>query len=180
MLGFGAWGPLLILALTVAQALLAFLPSIVIMVVAVLAYGPWWGGLLAWGSLLLAASVTYLVGRALGPVTVDRLIGEATERRVAHYVERYGIWAVVAARVSPALSTDAASYAAGLVGMRYRSFLLATGLGTLPLTVFIAYLGEDVQRLRSGLIWVSVVSVALFLAYVIFDHLRRGGPGAEP
>lgn len=175
VLGFGAWGPLLILALMIAQALLAFLPSVVVMVVAVLGYGPWWGGLLAWAGLLVAATVAYLIGRALGPVTVDRLVGEAAERKVSRYVERYGIWAIVAARISPALSNDAVSYAAGLVRMRYWHFALATALGTLPLTAFIAYLGEDIARLQTGLIWVSVVSVVLFVAYVIYDHVRHQG-----
>lgn len=45
--GFGAWGPALIYALMVAQTLLAFVPSLLVTLVPVLAYGPLWGGLLA-------------------------------------------------------------------------------------------------------------------------------------
>ena len=174
--GFGFWGPLLILALMIAQTLLAFIPSVLVMVVAVLAYGPWWGGLLAWGGLLLAASVAYLIGRVLGPVTIDRLLGHKAEQKVAHYVECYGVWAIIAARISPALSTDAVSYVAGLLRMRYERFLLATATGILPLAGLISFLGEDIERLGTGLIWVSVVSLAIFVGYVIIDHLRRGGP----
>lgn len=173
--GFGAWGVVIILVLMLLQTLLAFLPSLVTMVVAVLAYGPLVGGALAWGGLILAASLGYGIGRSLGPVTVDRLIGTKTERKVSRFVERYGAWAIVAARISPVLSTDAVSFAAGLVKMRYLRFLLATAAGTLPLTVLIAYLGSDVERLKSGLIWVSVVSLVVFVGYVVYDRRKRRG-----
>jgi len=95
----------------VAQTLLAFIPSVLIMVVSVLAYGPLWGGLLSWGGLVMAALVAYGIGRALGPVTVDRLIGRKTEQKLKRFVERYGVWGIIVARISPALSTDAVSSA---------------------------------------------------------------------
>lgn len=170
---FGAWGYAVVLALMVLQTVLAVVPSLLMMVVAVLAYGPVGGGLLAWAGLLVAATVAYGVGRAIGPATVDRLVGEATERKVSGFVERYGVWAVVAARVSPVISTDAVSVVAGLVQMGYARFLAATAAGTLPLTVLVAWLGEDIDRLKTGLIWVSAVSLATFVGYVLYD--RRSG-----
>ena len=175
--GFGAWGPVIIYALMIAQTLLAFIPSLLITLLPVLAYGPMWGGLLAWSGLLLAALVAYGVGRALGPVTVERFIGHKTERQIEGFVERYGIWGVVAARVSPALSTDAVSFVAGLVKMKLWHFVLATGLGILPLVVLIAFLGSDLERLRDGLIWVSVLSVVTFVFYVVWDRRRRRAQG---
>lgn len=175
--GFGTWGPVTILALMIAQTLLAFIPSVLIMVVAVLAYGPWWGGLLAWAGLLAAAVVAWSIGKALGDVTVDRLIGHATEQKVERLVDRYGVWAIIAARVSPALSTDAISYVAGLVEMGFARFVGATAVGILPLVVLISFLGENIDRLKSGLLWVSVASVALFAAYVLWDRWRNGAHG---
>lgn len=169
---FGPWGFVALLGLMLMQSLLAFIPSVLIMVVAVLAYGPWVGGLLAWTGLLLAASMAHAIGRFLGPVTVERLIGSETEEKIDRFLERYGVWAIVAARISPALSTDAVSYVAGLVGMGYGRFLAATALGTVPLTVLVGYLGADVQRLEGGLIWVSVASVLLFAGYVVYDWWR--------
>jgi uncharacterized membrane protein YdjX (TVP38/TMEM64 family) len=57
--------------------------------------------------------------------------------------------------------------------MRYLPFIVATGLGTLPLTVLIAWLGAEAGRMKTGLIWVSVVSLAVFGAYVVWDRRRR-------
>ena len=62
------------------------------------------------------------------------------------------------------------SIVAGLVGMRFWRFVLATAAGTLPLTVLVAWLGADIDRLKTGLIWVSVASLAIFIAYVIYDR----------
>ena len=87
-------------------------------------------------------------------------------------LERYGVWGVVAARLSPVLSTDAVSIVAGLVGMRFWRFVLATAAGTLPLTVLVAWLGADIDRLKTGLIWVSVVSLATFVGYVAYDRWK--------
>ena len=170
--GYGAWGPVVIFAVMIMQTLLAVVPSTLIMVVAVLAYGPLWGGVLAWSGLLVAASVAYGIGRAVGPVTVDRLIGHKTEQKVEHFVNRYGLWAIVAARVSPAFSTDAVSYVAGFVKMGAKRFIAATAMGTLPLTVLVSYLGADIGRLKTGLIWISVASLALFIGYVVYDRVR--------
>ena len=130
--GYEPWGFAVILALMFMQTVLAFLPSLLIMVVAVLAYGPVLGGLLAWGGLLLAACLGYGIGRSFGPVIVDRLIGAKAERKMEDFVERYSLWGIVAARISPVLSTDAVSIVAGLVGMRFWRFALATAAGRCP------------------------------------------------
>ena len=172
--GFGVWGFVVIFALMLMQTLIPVLPSVVAMVAAVLAYGPWLGGAIAWSGMLLAASLGYAIGRSFGPVTLDRLLGNQTRKKVSHHVQRYGVWAVIAARLSPVLSTDAVSIIAGLVSMRYRRFLLATAAGTLPLTALIAFLGQEIDRLKTGLIWISAFSVAVFLAYLIYDRRQHG------
>lgn len=171
--GYGGWGFCVLIGLMLMQTLIPVLPSVVAMIAAVLAYGPVWGGLTAWLGMLLAATLGYGIGRAFGPVTVDRMVGGDTRQKITGFVDRYGVWAVIAARISPVLSTDAVSIVAGLAGMRFRHFLLATAVGTLPLTLLIAWLGEDFDRMKSALLWTSAVSVAAFLVYVVYDRHRR-------
>jgi hypothetical protein len=43
----------------------------------------------------------------------------------------------------------------------------------LPLIALLAYLGEDNDRLKSGLLWVSGVSLVLFGGYVWWDKRRQ-------
>lgn len=171
--GFGAWSLVVIVLVLIVQPLLVVVPSVLMMIVAVLAYGPVWGGLLAWGGSILAAVVGYGLGWALSPVTVDRLIGRETEQRIETYVRRYGFWAVVLFRVSPVLSTDAISIVAGLLEMRPGRYLAATALGFLPLAGAIAFLGGDLERMESGLVWGTVASIVALVAYIGIDQWRR-------
>ncbi len=171
---WGAWGAAALLALMLLQSVVAVLPSILPLIAAVLLYGPWWGGLLAWMGMLLAAALAYTLGALLQPVTVDALVGAAARERMEGLVRRYGVWAIVTARVAPALSTDAVSYGAGLLGMSFPRFLAATGGGTLPLVVLVAYLGASAERLVNGLVWVSVGSIAAFGLYVAYDQWATG------
>lgn len=169
---FGVWGPAIILLFMVVQAVIPVLPSVAVMVVSTLAYGPVWGGLLAWSGLMVAASIGYLMGRVLGEGALARIVGENRMRGVQGLMDRYGLWAVVAARVSPLISTDAVSIAAGLGRMDFARFMTATALGTLPLTLLIAVLAEDFQRMTVGLTVVSVVSLLALGLYVWWDRRR--------
>jgi uncharacterized membrane protein YdjX (TVP38/TMEM64 family) len=167
---FGFWGPVVVIVIMISQMFLFVIPSVLVMVVTVLAYGPFWGSVLAIAGVLTASSIGYAIGNYLGPVTVRKLIGHKTEKKVAKYVEDYGLWAVVIARLSPVLSNDATSFVGGLLQMGYLKFIGATLLGILPLTIGIAYLGKDIDRLESGLIWISAISLAGFIAYIVYDR----------
>ncbi|WP_394353947.1 TVP38/TMEM64 family protein [Adhaeribacter swui] len=170
---FGFWGPVFIIGFMVAQMFLVVVNVVALMVVAVLAYGPVWGSVISIGGIFVASTVGYLLGRGLGPATIGKFLGAKTQEKVAEQVERYGIWAVVLARISPIISNDAISIVAGIVRMPYGKFMLATAGGIIPLTLLIAYLGQNIDRLKTGLIVVSVVGVVALIAYYIYDRQRR-------
>lgn len=170
---YGPWGFVVIYALMLMQTIVPILPSVIAMVASVLAFGPVVGGFVAWSGMLLAATLGYGIGRLFGPVTVDRLLGSKAKQQLEGYLDRYGFWAIIAARISPVLSTDAVSIVAGLVCMKFLRFIAATAAGTLPLTLLIAFLGEDIERLDDGLAWISVVSLGIFIAYVIYDRRKH-------
>ena len=170
---FGAGGPLLIILAMIAQMFLFVIPSVLVMIVTILAYGPVWGSALALTGVLTASSLGYAIGAYLGPVTVSRLIGDRTEKKIESYVQDYGLWAVIVARISPILSNDATSFVGGLLRMGYWHFIGATFVGILPLILGIAYLGGSIKRLETGLIWVSIVSLVAFVIYVIYDRQKK-------
>jgi uncharacterized membrane protein YdjX (TVP38/TMEM64 family) len=146
---------------------------VLLILVAILAYGPWWGSVVALSGVVVASSIGYGLGHVLGESFVGGLLGEKNEKKVVEQVKRYGVWAVVIARISPVISNDAVSFVAGLARMGYLKFLAATVGGILPLIGLLAYLGEDNDRLKSGLLWVSGVSLVLFGAYVWWDKRRQ-------
>lgn len=170
---FGIWGPFLIILAMIAQMFLFVIPSALVMVVTILAYGPFWGSALAIAGVLTASSLGYAIGAYLGPVTVSKLIGDSTEKKIEKYVEDYGLWAVIIARISPVLSNDATSFVGGLLRMGYLRFIGATLTGILPLTIGIAYLGGSTQRLKTGFIWISAISLVALVVYILYDRRKK-------
>lgn len=172
---FGFWGPVFIAALTTAQMFLLIVNITLLVLVAILAYGPIWGSLIGIASICIASTIGYFIGRALGRQTVHKLIGTSTEQKITQFMEDYGSAAVVIARISPFLSNDAISFVAGILRMSYFKFMAATLAGIIPLVALIAWMSESMERLKSGLIWVSAISLLGFIGYVVYDKYFKKG-----
>jgi uncharacterized membrane protein YdjX (TVP38/TMEM64 family) len=170
---YGWKGPVIIVVAMVTQMFLLVIPTILLMVISVIAYGPVWGTLITLTGIMAASSVGYMLGAYLGMVTVSKLIGDKTEKKIETYVTDYGFWAVIVTRISPFLSNDAISFVGGLLRMGYLKFIGATLTGILPLALLIAYLGESNDRLINGLIWVSIVSLLALGVYIAVDRARK-------
>jgi uncharacterized membrane protein YdjX (TVP38/TMEM64 family) len=170
---FGYWGPVLVVVVMVAQMFLVVINNALLILVSILAYGPWRGGLLAWVGVLIASSVGYWLGRALGEPVVQRLLGEKNEKKVADFVEQYGLGAVALARLMPIVSNDAISFVAGAMRMGYFRFIGVTAVAVIPLISLLAYLGQNSDRLKTGLLWVSGVGVVLFGGYIWWKKAHK-------
>lgn len=170
---FGFGGPLVIIAAMTLQMFLLVIPTPLLMIVSVLAYGPFWGALLILIAVFVASSAGYFIGAYFGPPLVEKIIGEKSEKKITSFIDDYGFWTVIVTRISPFLSNDAISLIAGTLRMGYWRFIGATIIGILPLAILIAYLGKDINRLKSGLIWGSIISVILFIAFVWWDKSRN-------
>lgn len=170
---FGWMGPVVIVLVMIVQMFLLVIPTPLIMVVSILAYGPFGGSLIILAGIFCASTIGYWIGRYFGPVIVGKLVGNKTEEKIESFIDDYGFWAVIVTRLSPFLSNDAISFVGGMLRMNYWRFIGATLAGITPLTALIAFLGENNERLKTGLIWGSVISIALFAAYVWWDKRRH-------
>ena len=171
--GFGWLGPIVLILAMIFQMFLIIVPTILLMVVCVLAYGPIWGSLIIFIAVFTASSVGYAIGKYLGEFTVQKLIGTKTKHKVSDFLKKYGFWAIVVTRINPFLSNDAISFVGGMLKMSYWKFISATIIGISPLIVFIAIIGRDTQRLQTGLLWGSVGSLALFLIYIWWNKRQK-------
>lgn len=174
---FGLLGPAVIILIMVLQMFLLVIPTPVLMVVAILAYGPLIGSLILFAAVFLASTIGYIIGRYFGPVIVEKLIGPKSEKKISAFIEDYGFWTVIVVRLSPFLSNDAISFVGGILRMGYWRFMGATMIGISPLIIFIAWLGGDYERLKTGLLWTSIVSIFLFVLFVLWDKkIRKDRP----
>jgi uncharacterized membrane protein YdjX (TVP38/TMEM64 family) len=176
---FGAWGPAAVVAGMILQMFLFVIPTLVLMIASVLAYGPFWGLALIMASVFAASSIGFWIGKWFGPVTVQKMVGAEKVEKVENLVNRYGFWVIVVARLSPILSNDAISFAGGLLRMQYPKFIGATLAGTLPLAAILAFVGKDTSNIETPLILLSGLSLLGVAAYIYQDHQKRKSADAE-
>lgn len=171
--GFGWLGPIVIVVAMVVQMFLLVIPTTLLMIVTILAYGPIWGSLIVVIAIVAASIVGYATGKYVAPEMIVKLLGRKTLIKGTSFLENYGFWAVIITRINPFLSDDAISFVAGILKMGFLKFISATLLGVAPLIILIALLGNNIDSLKNGLLWGSLASLIVFGIYVWWDKKRK-------
>lgn len=173
ILSFGVLAPIASLFLMVFQAIAAPLPSFLITFANGLAFGVLWGWLLSVAGHVLAAVVCFGISRALGRAPVEVLVGKAGLESADRWFERWGMYAVFAARLVPGVSFDVISYAAGLTRMRFGGFVVATTLGVMPQTFLYSFLGRQAPEYVGLFFVTTAVVIAGFVGYLVYRRRKR-------
>lgn len=140
----GPMGPLTLIALLIAQAVVAPLPSPPILMAAGFVYGPWWGFGIGWLGTLLGAGCCFGLARAFGRPFAQRFVRPQRLTTVdTHIAARTGttFMAIVSLRVFMPPLFDAVSYGCGLVRVPVSLFVLATAVGEVPKVGSFTYIG---------------------------------------
>ena len=171
LLHYGPWAIAISTGLMIGQAIISPLPANVIIITNALVFGPMWGGLLSWSTTLLGASLCFMLARAFGKPFAQKIVGGSLQK-AENFFKTYGLPAMFFLRIMPFVPFDAVSYGAGLVGVPFSKFLLATAVGIIPSVVLYSYLGAVV----AGIYWwllIGVLSVSLIGIIFATRFLRR-------
>jgi uncharacterized membrane protein YdjX (TVP38/TMEM64 family) len=164
-------GPLTLILLMVIQMFLFVVPNVFVMMVAIVSYGPVWGAVISFLGVFASSSVGYLIGKYLGPLTVQKLMSDKVRNNTAQFIKRYGVTAIAITRIS-SFSNDSLSIVAGLLKMSYRKYILATLIGITPLIVLLAIYGKNGKILKS-LIWIAAISLVILVIYIFLNEKKR-------
>ena len=140
---WGAWGVLGSIGLMVAHSFLPF-PSEIIALANGMLYGPLWGSVVTWVGAMLGAVAAFGAVRALGQPVLRKLLPAARHAGLVRWSRQHGGLALLVARLIPVIAFNLINYAAALTEITWWTFLWATGLGILPLTIVLAVLGDNV------------------------------------
>jgi uncharacterized membrane protein YdjX (TVP38/TMEM64 family) len=173
----GAMGPMALIALLVAQAIVAPLPSPPILMAAGFVYGPWIGFAIGWFGLLLGALACFALARTFGRPVAERFVSPERLAAVDQYVTaRSGatVMTLVSLRVFMPPAFDAVSYGCGLVRVPLHWFLLATALGEIPKVGSFTYIGAAAGGVPGWLTaWVLLVPALGVIGLRILRSRRR-------
>lgn len=138
----GYWGIIIIIGLMAFAIIFKLLPSAAVALASGAVYGHTWGTIYiiigAWIGALIAFSIT----RLLGNDALCRLSG----RRILMKEEQsqsWLMWGVFVSRLIPVLPYDLISYAMGLTALKLWRFSLATLIGVIPTSFFLAHVGGE-------------------------------------
>ena len=168
----GPLAPVLYVALLIVQAVAAPLPAPALALAGGYGFGVLEGFILTWMGCLIGGVVSFAISRRFGRGFVA---GSPRAARLDRFVEEHGAVLIFVLRLIPLVSFDAISYAAGLSGIRFGGFLLATALGMAPGTFAFVYLGGS-----GGGPWTWVVLLGLAVLAVAAYAIRRRFFGAGP
>ncbi len=161
----GLLAPAVYVALLVVQAIVAPLPAPAVAMAGGYSFGIVEGFLLTWVGALLGGIFSFGLSRLFGRGFVASSV---RLERLDRYVQAHGAILVFVLRLIPLVSFDAISYAAGLSGMSFKKFFVATTLGMAPGTFVFVYLGGSSPGLD---VWAVLIGLAV-LAVAAYVYLR--------
>jgi len=167
------WAPVA-LALAYTPAALVLFPRPVITVLLVIAFGPWLGIAYAAAGILIAALVTYYIGRALPRGALRKVAGDKAEA-VGKGARRHGVLSVLAFNLLPVPPFAVQNMIAGAARIKVWEYAAGTLLSLIPALVVAAVLGDQIAAaLDDGadVSWWAVGGMlAVFFAVTFF--IRR-------
>jgi uncharacterized membrane protein YdjX (TVP38/TMEM64 family) len=144
-------------------------------------FGPIVGGLLSLVADMLGAVLCYAIGRGGG----REWAASQLERRpraariVSLLARRRGLWTVAVLRVVPVAHYTVVSYAAGITGVRFSSYVAGNALGIIPGAILYPFLGHAAMRPTSPgfLVGIGLLLVALVVSAVLARRVFRERDG---
>jgi uncharacterized membrane protein YdjX (TVP38/TMEM64 family) len=168
---FGFFGPLMIILAMAVQMFLFVVPNVLLMMIAIVSYGPVWGAVISFVGVFASSSLGYFIGRKLNPYTLDKFVKIETQKKISAFIKDYGAGAIVVTRLS-SFSNDALSFVAGILEMSYKRYILSTLAGITPLIILLAVYGKN-GKIEKGLIWITAASLVMLAVYIFIDKRRK-------
>jgi uncharacterized membrane protein YdjX (TVP38/TMEM64 family) len=147
-------------------------PSSVIMVAHGALFGVVGGTLLSLLGSVGAAAIAFGLGRR-GGEWVERLIGPEERAKADALFLRYGGLAVLVSRPLPLLA-ETIALLAGTTGMRWRTLLLSTLLGSLPPALLYAITGATAAGLDHTALIFGVVLLVAGMTWFVGRRIEEG------
>ncbi len=136
-------------------------------------FGPVWGTVLTVVAATIGASAAFLIARSVGRAHVERIAGPRITQ-IDRWITDRGLGAVLFVRLVPLFPFNTVNYAAGLTGLRLRTFAFGTLVGVIPGTTAYVGLGASLDEPGSGgFLAYAAVLAGLSLAGVVALRLAR-------
>ena len=144
-------------------------------------WGPVWGTVYTVLASTIASIIPYLLAKYLGHDFVWKFMGGAKARICERFFVKNGLVTILLVRFIPVLPWDAVNYGAGLCGFRFRDYVIATLIGTIPVSLAYNLIGDSFgEPLNPAKISFIVAIGVVTFGLALLIHKRRSGKPQKP
>lgn len=167
----GMWGQAAIIALMVIHSFVPF-PAEFVALAAGNVYGTFLGTILTWTGAMMGALLSFGLTRYFGRPFVTFILPQRQQIQLDNWTRDQGATTLFISRFIPIIAFNLINYAAGLTRISWWTFTWTTGLGILPLTTLMVYMGDHMQYLSwPWLLGLSGAGIVAMIALHVW--LRR-------
>lgn len=175
--GFGVFGPLVLIALQIAQVIIAPIPGPVVGAAAGYAFGVFWGTVWGFIGLTIGSTLAIVLAKLYGRPFVEDVIADETLDKFDYLADEHGFLPFFLLFLLPGFPDDAICFIAGLTDIDTKKLILMASFGRIPglvsLTVFGNSLavGNMTVMIITGLAVIAVSTAAWYLR----EHVVQPG-----
>ena len=166
------WLPLVIVSLMILHTLVP-VPAEILALAAGMALGPFWGFVTIWVGAMLGAYLGFFLARTFGQPLLQRLVAPQRLERAQRWLHRVDVPILLAVRLMPVLSFNLINFALGLTRITWWRFTWTTGVGIVPVTVFVVVFGAHLDDWKVLALMTLAALLVCLGGYVIL-HRRSG------
>ncbi|MGL5693293.1 MAG: TVP38/TMEM64 family protein [Peptostreptococcaceae bacterium] len=166
---FGNVGPLVYIIMFALVPLTLF-PDSILAIAGGLIFGLGKGYIYTTIGALIGGSISFYISRYWGRDIVKKITKEKLDK-IEHMVNNQGFTIIFLLRLIPLFPFDVISYGAGLTCVKYKDFILATLIGTIPGILVFTNLGAQVVNIGSNNFYISIA--LLILLFIVSIALKN-------
>ncbi len=167
--GAGAWGPVVIVALSVAQTVIAPVPGQMTNFVSGYVYGTWLGLLYSWIGLVVGAAVAMLLARYAGRPLIKHLVSPDLLDRLDRLAAGKGLGFFFLFFLIPGLPDDLLCFVVGLTTLPIRIMLPMAALARLPGLAAAVWLGASAESVPL-VVWIVIGVLGLVILLLFWRY----------
>lgn len=171
------YGNIGLVAVMIVQTIIAPIPSEVLLMFAGAIGMNIFDVLIFGGSgLVIGSVIAFFIARRGGRPVVVKIIGERWTDSVDAWVSKNGTKAILFTRLVPVIPFDLISYVSGITSIKFRDYFVATVIGAIPRTIFLAYAGSMVGGILVSLgAGIEIVFIIAIVGLAGILYLEKKG-----
>jgi uncharacterized membrane protein YdjX (TVP38/TMEM64 family) len=164
----GFFAEIIFVLLIILEVVLAPLPPLALYIAGGVLFGAFFGGILTLFGNIIGAGIDFFVARKYARGLVEKKVDEKLRNKFDNFSSKYGGFAIFLLRVNPLTTTDLVSYLSGLSKIKFKTFLIWTTAGLMPLIFIQTYFGDFFVKENKILFTLTIIISLIYVLIIIY------------